>query len=144
MAILKTDAALSPAAIEAKMHLPPNMQEPFQRIVVAGLKVMFDPQTHHLMLKELSGPGPMPQKLGLGVAGLMALLFQQAQRSMPPQLLIPCGLVLLAHAAEFVAKAGQPLTAQDFGAAAETLTAAILKAAKVDPAKVAAAGAPHV
>lgn len=129
-------ADLSPDAIMAKMHIPPKMQQPFQAVIVAGMKMMFSPQSHQLMMQHLSGPQPMPQKLGEGIAGLMALLFQQAQRSIPPQMLIPAGMVLMAHAADFLNKSGQPVTAQDFGAAVQIMVETILKAFKVDPAKV--------
>lgn len=134
-------ASITPQAVEAKLHLPENMKAPFQRVVLAGLKVMFDPQTHQLMLKELAGPAPLPQKLGLGITGLIALLFQQAQRGIPPQLLIPAGLVLLAHAVQFVQQSGERVSAQEFGQASQIFIDRLLTEFKVDPARVAAAGA---
>ena len=82
----------------------------------------------------------MPQKLGQGIASLMAMLFQESQKSIPPQLMVPAGMVLMAHAAEFLTKSGQSVAPEEFGAAQQIMIEAILKAFGVDPAKVAAAG----
>ena len=90
----------SPEAIRAGLHLQPKEAAQLDRIVLAGRKVMFAKQSHKMFLEQLDGPGDIAQKLGQGVAGLMGLLWQESRRSLPPQLLIPGGMVLVAVAAE--------------------------------------------
>ena len=103
----------SPEAIRAGLHLDAKQGAQLDRIVLAGKKVMFSKQSHQMMLKELEGPGTLAQKLGQGVAGLMALLWQESKQSLPPQLLIPAGMVLVAVAADFLRKGGMDVTDQD-------------------------------
>jgi hypothetical protein len=131
---------LSPEAIKAQMHLDPKQAQQLDRIVLAGRKVMYSPESHKLMLKELEGPGTIAQKIGQGVAGLMALLWQESKQSIPPQLLIPAGMVLVADAAQFLKEAGQDVTDQDIGQAMEAMMSALFHAGGVDPEKLAEIG----
>ena len=148
MAMLTTPAAgvvaggkLTPEAIQAKLHLNPQQQAQLQRIVLAGRKVMFSKESHHLMLDQLKGPGTIAQKLGQGIAGLMGLLMQESHQSLPPNLLIPAGMVLLLHAAQFLRQSGQQVSDQDIGAAIEAMTTAMLHAVGINADKVAEIGA---
>ena len=136
---VQTPAEMQPDALMKQMHLPPGMQKPFMAVVVAGMKIMFSDQTHAQVMQQIEQPGPMPQKLGTGVAGLMAMLFKESNRSIAPQLLIPAGVVLMAHAADFLNKSGMAVSPQDFGAAMQIMVETLLRAFKVDPGKVTAA-----
>jgi hypothetical protein len=133
-------SSLSPEALQAKLHLSPQQAGQLQRIVLAGRKVMFSKQSHHMMIEQLQGPGPIAQKLGEGTAGLMALLMQESKNSLPPSLLIPAGMVLLAYAADFLRKSGQKVSDADIGEAINVMTSAILHAGGVDADKLAAIG----
>ena len=134
----QTPATLTPQSVAAHMHLNPQQAQQMQRIVIAGMKVMFSPQSHQLVLKSLGGPAPMAQKLGQAIAGLMGLLMKESQNSLPGNLLVPAGMVLLAHAADFLNKSGQPISDQDIGAAMQTFVRAVMGAVGLDPQKVVA------
>lgn len=143
MAMLKTPdntGKISPDSIRAQLHLNGNQGDQLDRIVLAGKKVMFSQQSHKLMLDQLQGPGTMGQKLGQGVAGLLALLWQESKNSLPPNLIIPAGMVLVAVAADFLRQAGQDVSDQDIAQGIEAMTTALLHATGVDADKVAAAG----
>ena len=129
---------ISPEKVQASLALPPNLQEPYQRVVLAGMKVMFSKETHSTMIEELNKPGAMGKKLGEGIAGLMLLLFQQSRKTMPPQLLIPAGTYLLAQAADFAKKSGQPVTNADVAQGTTIMINTILPKFGVDPNKLAA------
>jgi hypothetical protein len=131
---------ITPEFIQSSLHLNPTQKQQLQRIVVAGMKIMFSQQSHGMLLKQLEGPGTIDQKLGQGVAGLMALLAHESKNSLPPNLLIPAGMVLLAHAADFLRKSGQTITDQEIGAAINVMVNALLHAVGIDPEKVAAIG----
>ena len=134
-------AKTTPEAVQASLHLNPQQQQQLQRIVIAGQKVMFDAKTHHLMLDQIKAPGPLPQKLGMSIAGLLGLLWQESRNSLPPNLMIPAGMVLLAYAAQFLNRAGQSVSDLDFAAAAKVMVTTVLKAGGVDPDKLAEYGA---
>lgn len=131
---------LSPESIKAQMHLNGNQGAQLDRIVLAGKRVMFDKSSHKMMLEQLDGPGTIAQKLGQGVAGLIALLWQESKQSLPPQLLIPAGMILVAVAADFLRQAGQEVTDQDIGQGIEAMVTALLHAGGVDPDKLAEIG----
>lgn len=151
MAMIKSAAAQAqPAAaaiaggkitaqnVQAKMHLTPRQAMLMQKIVLAGMKVMFDAKTHHLLLDQIKGPGTISQKIGQGVAGLMALLMQESKNSLPGELLIPAGMVLCCKAAEFLRGSGQNVSDADLAEAMNVMITAILHTTGTDPDKLAA------
>jgi len=89
-------------AAETAAAVPPNLQEGFTRVIKAGMKVMFSEQTHDLMMEQLSQDGELPQVLGEGIAGLMLLLYQKSNETMPAELIVPAGIYLLAKGEEFL------------------------------------------
>lgn len=131
----------SPEAIRAGLHLDPKQAAQLDRMVLAGKKVMFSEQSHKMFLEQLDAPGTVAQKLGQGVAGLMGLLWQESRQSLPPQLLIPAGMVLVAVAADFLRQGGMDVTDEDVAGGIEALVTALLQAGGVDPEKMAEIGA---
>ena len=127
---------ITPEKVQEGINVPPQLQEPYQRVVLAGMKVLFSKDTHSMVQEELAKPGPMGQKLGQGIAGLMLLLFQQSNKTMPPQLLIPAGSYLLAQAADYVKKTGQPVTNMDVAQGMEIMVDTLFSKFGVDPEKV--------
>lgn len=97
---------LSTKAVSDNINMPPELQEAYERVVVAGMKVMFSKESHRAMLKELERPGPMDQRLGKGVAGLMLLLFKESNGTMPPAVIVPAGVKLLMEAVDFMRETG--------------------------------------
>jgi hypothetical protein len=97
---------LSTQAVSDNIKMPPELQEAYERVVIAGMKVMFSEESHRAMLKELERPGPMDQRLGKGVAGLMLLLFKESNGTMPPAVIVPAGVKLLMEAVDFMRQTG--------------------------------------
>ena len=131
----------SPEAIRAGLHLNDKQSAQLDKIVLAGKRVMFDSRSHKMFLEQLDGPGTTAQKLGQGVAGLMGLLWQESRQSLPPELLIPAGMVLVAVAADFLRKGGMDVSDEDVAGGIESLMTALFQAGGVDPDKVAEIGA---
>ena len=50
----------------------------------------------------MQGEGPVSERLGIGIAGLLATLFKESNKTMPPAVIIPAGVYLLAQAADFL------------------------------------------
>ncbi|MFN9959635.1 MAG: hypothetical protein ACK55I_41650, partial [bacterium] len=73
-------------------------------------------------------------KLGMGIAGLMLLLFKESNETIPPQVIIPAGVNLLSRAADFIRKSGiDSITNADVGDAMEIMISTILQKFGVSP-----------
>lgn len=127
---------LTPEAVQQNIKMPPELQEAYERVVIAGMKVMFSKDTHRIMLKEMQKDGPIPDRLGKGVAGLMLLLFKESNQTMPPQVIIPAGIELMMQAVDFMRKTGmEKITNKDIAGAMQVLMNTIFEKFGVDPTK---------
>lgn len=127
---------LTPEAIKENIKMPPELQEAYERVVVAGMKVMFSKETHRIMLKEMQRPGPVAERLGRGIAGLMLLLVKESNSTMPPQVILPAGMELMMQAVDFMRKTGMAKIAnKDIGDAMQIFINTIFEKFGVDPAK---------
>lgn len=119
---------LSADGVQSQMQIPPEMQQAYERIVLAGLKFMFDPQTHEMALAEIEkGEGPIEQRVALGIVGLMGMLIQQSNSTLPPQLILPSAVTLYMHAMDFMAKSGEPVGKEQVGSGMATMLQELLK-----------------
>lgn len=101
-------------------NVPPSMREAYDKVVAAGMKIMFDKRTHHLLLEQMAAEGEVSDKLADGVAALMAMMLQNTKGAFPQQLIIPAGIELMLHAADFMAQSGgEAITAEDMGSAVQ-------------------------
>ena len=124
--------------IKENIKMPPELQEAYERVVIAGMKVMFSKESHKLMLDELQKEGPVGQKLGMGIAGLMLLLVKESNGTIPPEVIIPAGINLLTRAADFVRKTKlEKITNADIGDAMEVMISTILQKFGVEPEQMA-------
>jgi hypothetical protein len=110
---------ITPQSVLEKLTLTPKQAPQLQRIVAAGMKVMFSEKTRDIVKQELRKSDDIAMVVGQSVAGLMGILLKESNNALPLDLLIPAGLVLVAHAAEFVEKIGLPITDVDVGNATE-------------------------
>ena len=130
-------SSVTPDQVRKDMKLPPELQQAYERVVVAGMKMMFSKETNKYMLNQLDAPGSMAEKLGSGVAELMLMLFMQSNKTMPPQVIIPAGTELVVQAADFINQAGlAEVTNRDVGDGIQVMMAIILKQFGIDPAKL--------
>lgn len=124
---------LSPQGVRAQMEgkLPSELRSAYERVVMAGKKVMYSEQMAPQIQELLKGPGDMGEKLGTGVAGLMALLVDKANGTMPPQLILPAATELVAEAGAFLRDAGAKVTDQDIAEGMAVMVETILSKAGV-------------
>lgn len=127
------EEVFTPDGARSQMQLPDELRDAYVRVVDAGLKLMFDPQTRDQTIAFMEGPGEPAQKLGEGVAAVMALLFKESNQTMPPQLVIPCGYELLLHAADVAKKGGMELDNNTVAEAAAIMVESVMKHFGVDP-----------
>lgn len=122
-------------AIQAKVA--PDSQQAFQRIVTAGLKVMYSPETHDLMVKQLGANGDPAEMAGAGAAKLLGILFKQSKGTMPMSGAIPAATVLLCEGLDFMEKSGKVKVTSDLiSAAMKALSANLLQLFGATPQKL--------
>lgn len=105
--------------IRQQVMIPKQLTEAAQRIVTAGRKVLFSKETRKMVMDELTRKAPAEERVGKGVSDLMVLLFMQSNKSMPPQLIMPCAILLACDVIEFMMEAGEQV---DVGGAIERVT----------------------
>lgn len=124
---------LSPQSVRAKLQLPDNLKDAYDRVVLAGMKVMFSKETHQQAMSFLSEEnGAADERIGQGVAALMGLLMKQANGTMPPQIIIPAGIELVAAAGDYLKKAGENVTDDDIAGAMSDYVQIVLQQAGAD------------
>lgn len=96
------------APIIAKIQVPPNLKSMFDKMILSGMRIMFDKGSHKMMLEQLDGPGPMTKKLSEGMITLMYMLWTQSNKTLPPNLMIPATVVLTLKAFDFLQKTNDP------------------------------------
>ena len=80
--------------------------EAVQRIVLAGMKIMYDKSTFQMFSQAMAGKEPVPVKLAKEAAGLMKILFDKSNGSMPKRHIVPAATMLLFEMADFMKQAG--------------------------------------
>lgn len=134
----KAAEGLDVQQVRAAMKLPPELQDPYERVVAAGGQFMFGDGTHKQALQALQqGQGPVSQRLGDAIAGLLLMLFEKSKGTMPPQVIIPAGIDLLTQAADFLQKSqAEPITPADVGEALARMITVVMEKFGADPAKL--------
>lgn len=85
--------------------VPPPLRDAFERIVLAGMKMLYAKDMQDEVEAELGKSGPIEQRIAVGVMGLMGLILQQAKNP-PPEVIIPAGIELVYEAADYATEAG--------------------------------------
>lgn len=123
-------------AVQKDIKVPPELQEAYNKVVIAGMKVMFDPATHQMAMKAIEGDGPIGDRVGKGIAGLIATLFKKSNNTIPPQVIVPATVALTMQACDFMKKTGQQISDKDVGDAVNTAVRTVLTMFGVDPDKM--------
>lgn len=84
--------------------VPPEHQEDFERVVLAGMQLMYSEEMKDEIDALLQDERPIEQRLAEGITGLMALLDQQAKPAIPLPVIIPAAVELLYEIATFLAQ----------------------------------------
>lgn len=118
--------------------VPQELRNAFERIVTAGIKVMYSPQTRQMLANQMNQKGDVAEIAGQGVAKLMAILFKESRGTMPMDAGIPAAQVLLCEGLDFLEKSGRVEVSPDLiGAATEAMFAYLLQLFGVSQDKLA-------
>lgn len=117
-----------PAQVRAKMDIAPELQAAYDKIVKAGLKMMFDPSMRRDTMDFINQSGGEPAKLAEGVMAVVVSLHEQSNGTLPPNLIIPSAVELMVHAAGVAKEGGMDITNELLAEAiAETVQQTLVK-----------------
>ena len=105
------------------MEMPAKDLEAFEKVVLAGMKIMYDKSTFKIFQAGMMKEGvPLPQRLANEAAGLMKMLMDKSGGKIPPQIIVPAATMLMMEMGKFMTEAGiaEP-TGEDMRAASGIL-----------------------
>lgn len=127
-AVDSSDPILAKVQDGVRANLPPQFRVAVQRIVLAGMKVMFSPETHHLMLQAIQTDSDPAHAVGMGVTQLLTLLWKESKGTMPIPALVPAGILLCCEGLDFMEKSGMIKVTPDIvDNAVQTVTAYMMQ-----------------
>ena len=100
------------ASVLAK--LSPQIRDVVDRVVAAGMKLMYAPQTKDARMQAVQSQDPVAKKLSENVVGLLLTLDSKTQGGIPLEALFPATIELMVEAANMLQAAGQQVSDQDF------------------------------
>lgn len=124
---------ISADSFRAKMTLPPELKKAYEAGVKNGLLVMFGKNMRDETLKFMESGEDIPQTMADGIYSVVMFLFGQSNGTMPPQIIIPVGVELLAHAVDVAKRAGIEVTDADVAEGMGKFIEAVLTASGVGP-----------
>lgn len=127
---------ISAESFRAKMTLPPELKKSYEAGVKNGLLMMFGKQAREETLKFFEQAEAIPRALADGIYSVVVFLYTQSNGSMPPQIVIPVGVELLAHAVDVARKAGFEVSDEDVAEGMGEFVEAVLVATGADPQKM--------
>lgn len=103
-------------------RVAPAMQMNLQKAVTAGMMIMYAPQSHQIMMQQLTKPGDPAGNVAEGAAKLVGELYKQSRNTMPIPVMIPSATILMCEGLDFLSKVtGTPITPQLVAQAAQDL-----------------------
>lgn len=126
-------SAITPAAVRSQMTIPPDKAGAYERIVAAGKKILYSEQMQPQIDELIKAPGDMGQKIGQGVVGLIALLLDQSNGTLPPQLIIPAATELVAEVGDFLKQSGMKVSDADISEGMASMVELLMEKAGVSP-----------
>jgi len=132
-----TNQLLQQTEQQTAAKVPVKFKNSFERIIAAGLKVMYSPQTHDEMIKVLNSPNDPAINVGDGVGKMMGLLWNEGKGTLPMQAFMPAAVVLLCEGMDFAEKTGKiQVTAQTLAAATKECMSVVLQQFGITPEKM--------
>ena len=101
-------AAAQKIIANAKQNIPAPQRAMFDKIILGGMRIMFDPASKQMTDEVLEKEGPLANRLIEGAITLMYMLWQKSNRTLPPQLIVPATLVLTCEGFRYVADSKDP------------------------------------
>jgi len=99
-----------------RKQLNTKQNSDLSKIVDAGNQLLFGKNTHYDVMNGLTDNDDtqLADELGKGAISLASMLFKKSGGTMPQELIIPAGVILLARVSEFLYKSGHKINDEIF------------------------------
>jgi len=116
-----------------KKQLDQNQIKALNRILDAGNTLLFSKETHDQIMQGLNDDDDtkLADELGKGGISIANVLFEKSGGTMPQELIIPAGVILLARVAEFLKQTGHRINDEIFHEAVMTFNLGLMQ--QTDP-----------
>lgn len=117
--------SIDPGQIEQgiKEQMKPEEVKNLDRVLDEGNKLLFGKDTHYQLMDGLKDSQDIPGDLGNGAFTLLMMLYKGGGYTMPPELMMPTGVILLSRACAFLSQSGMiPVTDDDYEEAMHVYT----------------------
>ncbi len=94
--------------------ISPGSADTVQRVVAAGMKIMYSPQMKGQMQQGIASQAPVPKNIADNTTGLLLTLDQKTQGGIPAPVLFPAAVELASEVATVLTAAGKPVSQDDF------------------------------
>ena len=89
------------------MQMPEKDMADFEKVVLAGMRLMYNEKTFAIFQRGLTRTDrPVPQRLAAESAGLVKMLYDKSNGTMPKQIIAPAAAMLLMEMGKFMTEAG--------------------------------------
>lgn len=138
----KANPLLVKTEAEICAKVPPEQSSAFERIVLAGMKILDSDQTHQMVVSQLKQQADPSDIAGAGVAKLMGILINQSNGSMLSKAVVRSTMlaasVLLCEAMDRLEGLGRvQVTPDTLAAAQHSLSSSLMQLLGVDQNKLA-------
>lgn len=109
-------------------------KEALDQVLEQGMKLLFSKETHDKLFSQIRPEDQIEiaDELGTAATNIMLIMYQKSGNSIPPEVIIPAGTVLLARAVDYINEAGiAQVSDEQFGDALNIFVDVIQ--AKLDP-----------
>ena len=104
MPITNPQLAKAEASIESKIQ--PKDKASHQKIVIAGLKVLFSKELNGELFNNLRQSKNPAISTAEGIIGLLGILYKQSRNTMPVGPMVTAGMTLILNSLDFAEQAG--------------------------------------
>lgn len=87
----------------------PKTLEDVKKIVLAGMKLLYDPKTAQMRSMIIKSTGASAEKLASNVVGIMKIMWEKSKGTLPPEAIGPATTILIYELASFLKEAGKPM-----------------------------------
>ncbi len=88
------------------MEMPNKDLAAFEKVVLAGMRIMFNEKTFKIFMNGMMKEDvPLPKRLAMETAGLMKMIVDKSGGKVPIQIIAPAAVMLLMEMGKFIAEA---------------------------------------
>ena len=142
------DPILQQAIDQIDEKIPAANKADYLKIVVAGLKMLFQGASHQHLINAMAAAKQDPQKLlpgaVKGTIGIIGVIYKESQGKMKIPLAVPAGIVILCYILDFAEQStGQKIEPDTLATLTHAVALGILKMFHIDQQKL-QMGADHL